>query len=132
MNISKHQIDDLNAVISVDLQPEDYQGRVNQVLRNYQKTAKVPGFRPGNVPTGMIKKMYGKAVLVEELNRLLSEELGKYIYENKIEVLGSPLPKRTSEEQPFEEGRNFKFEYEIGLAPAIDVKFLQLKFLTTW
>ena len=122
MNISKHQIDDLNAVISVDLQPEDYQGRVNQVLRNYQKTAKVPGFRPGNVPTGMIKKMYGKAVLVEELNRLLSEELGKYIYENKIEVLGSPLPKRTSEEQPFEEGRNFKFEYEIGLAPAIDVK----------
>ena len=96
MNISKSQIDDLNAIISIELKPEDYQGRVNTVLRNYVKTAKVPGFRPGHVPIGMVKKMYGKAVLVEELNRMLSEELGKYIYSNKIEVLGSPLPKRAS------------------------------------
>src|SRR5437868_3380548 len=98
MNISKSQIDDLNAIISIELAPDDYQGRINTVLRNYVKTAKVPGFRPGHVPIGMVKKMYGKAVLVEELNRLLSEELGKYIYSNKIEVLGSPLPKRSSEE----------------------------------
>lgn len=122
MNITKSQIDDLNAVISVELQPEDYQGKVNQVLRSYQKTAKVPGFRPGHVPAGMIKKMYGKAVLVEELNNILSQELGKYIYENKIEILGSPLPKRNTDDQQFEEGKSFKFEYEIGLAPAVDVK----------
>ncbi len=121
MNISKSQIDDLNAIISIELKPEDYQGRVNSVLRNYVKTAKVPGFRPGHVPIGMVKKMYGKAVLVEELNRLLSEELGKYIYSNKIEVLGSPLPKRASDDVIFEDGRDFKFEYEVGLAPAFTV-----------
>lgn len=122
MNISKNQIDDLNAVISIELLPEDYQGRVNSVLRNYVKTAKVPGFRPGHVPIGMVKKMYGKAVLVEELNRILSEELGKYIYANKIEVLGSPLPRRSSEDLVFEDGRDFKFEYEVGLAPTFTVK----------
>ena len=121
MNISKSQIDDLNAIISIELKPEDYQGRVNTVLRNYVKTAKVPGFRPGHVPIGMVKKMYGKAVLVEELNRMLSEELGKYIYSNKIEVLGSPLPKRASSEIIFEDGRDFKFEYEVGLAPSFNV-----------
>lgn len=122
MNISKNQIDDLNAIISIELTPEDYQGRVNSVLRNYVKTAKVPGFRPGHVPIGMVKKMYGKAVLVEELNRLLSEELGKYIYTNKIEVLGSPLPKKSSDDLAFEDGRDFKFEYEVGLAPSFEVK----------
>ena len=121
MNISKNQIDDLNAVISIELIPEDYQPRVNTVLRNYVKTAKVPGFRPGHVPIGMVKKMYGKAVLVEELNKLLSDNLGKFIFENKIEVLGSPLPKRSSDDLVFEEGRNFKFEYEVGLAPTFEV-----------
>lgn len=122
MNISKNNIDELNAIISIEVQPDDYQGRVNNVLRNYVKTAKVPGFRPGHVPIGMVKKMYGKAVLIEELNRILSEELGKYIFENKLEVLGSPLPKATPEGQIFEEGKDFKFEYEVGLAPAFAVK----------
>ena len=122
MNIEKNQVSDLNAIISIELQPEDYQGRVNNVLRNYLKTAKIPGFRPGHVPMGMIKKMYGKAVLIEELNRLLSEELGKYIFENKIEVLGSPLPMPTPQGQNFEEGKIFKFEYEVGLAPSLTVK----------
>lgn len=122
MIISKAQIDDLNAIISIELQPDDYQGRVNTVLRNYVKTAKIPGFRPGHVPIGMVKKMYGKGVLVEELNRILSEELGKYIFENKIQVLGSPLPKPNAVGQSFEEGKDFKFEYEVGIAPDFTVK----------
>ena len=73
MNITKQQLDDLNAVVKIELQPADYQDRVSQVIRQYQKTASVPGFRPGKVPAGIIKKMYGKAVLVDELNKLLSD-----------------------------------------------------------
>ena len=106
MNITKQQVDDLNAVVKIELQPDDYQERVSQVIRQYQKTASVPGFRPGKVPTGIIKKMYGKAVLVDELNKLLSESLGKYIYDNKLEVIGTPLPKKSEKDQAFEEGKD--------------------------
>src|SRR3982751_2764656 len=99
MNITKENIDPLNAVIKINLTPEDYKSRVDAVVRKYQKTANVPGFRPGMVPTGMIKKMYGKAILVDELNNLLSETLGKYIFDNKIDVIGNPLPKKSDQEQ---------------------------------
>ncbi|MBP6401465.1 MAG: trigger factor [Bacteroidia bacterium] len=121
MNITKQQVDDLNAVVKIELQPDDYQERVSQVIRQYQKTASVPGFRPGKVPTGIIKKMYGKAVLVDELNKLLSESLGKYIYDNKLEVIGTPLPKKSEKDQAFEEGKDFEFLYELGIAPHVEV-----------
>ncbi len=127
MNITKQQLDDLNAVVKIELQPADYQDRVSQVIRQYQKTASVPGFRPGKVPAGIIKKMYGKAVLVDELNKLLSESLGKYIYENKLDVIGTPLPKQSEKEQAFEEGKEFEFLYELGIAPAIEVNMPKKK-----
>jgi trigger factor len=122
MNISKQHVSDLNAIITIEVQPADYQERVNKLVKQYQKSAKVPGFRPGHVPAGMIRKMYGKSMLVDELNQLLSETIGQYIYDNKLEVIGSPLPKKRGEEQVFEEGNNFVFDYEIGLAPTFDVK----------
>lgn len=122
MNISKHQISDLNAIITIEVTPADYQDRVNKLIKQYQKTAKVPGFRPGHVPAGMVRKMFGKSLLVDELNQLLSESLGKYIYDEKLEVIGSPLPRKRDEEQVFEEGRNFVFDYEIGIAPSFEVK----------
>ncbi len=122
MNISKQNVSDLVAVISVEVQPSDYQGRIEKQIKQYQKTANVPGFRPGHVPIGMIKKMYGKSLLVEELNKLLSESLGKYIYDSKLEVIGSPLPKRRNDNQEFEDGKNFTFDYEVGLSPTFELK----------
>lgn len=121
MNISKHQHDDLTAIIKVELQPADYQQRVNDVIKKYAKTANIPGFRPGHVPIGMVKKMYGTSVMLEELNKLVSENLGKYIFDNKIEIIGSPLPKQGDTEMVLEDGRNFEFLYEIGLAPKFNV-----------
>jgi trigger factor len=122
MNISKHQQDDLTAIIKVELQPADYQQRVNDVIKKYAKTASIPGFRPGHVPVGMVKKMYGTSVLLEELNKMVSENLGKYIFDNKIEIIGSPLPKQGETELVLEDGRNFEFLYEIGLAPTFKVE----------
>lgn len=128
MNISKEHIDDLNAVVKIELKPEDYQSRVNDVIKNYQRSVSVPGFRPGKVPAGIIKKMYGKAVLVEELNKILSESLGKYIYETKLEVIGSPLPVKGEKDQVFEDGASFEFLYELGIAPKFSVNLPKDKF----
>lgn len=127
MNITKENIDALNAVVKINLTPEDYKPRVDKVIKKYQKTANIPGFRAGMVPAGVIKKMYGKAVLVDELNNLLSETLGTYIYENKINVIGNPLPKKSDKEQIFEEGQNFEFLYEVGIAPDVEIKFPKTK-----
>ncbi len=123
MDITKEQIDALNAVVKIHITPEDYKPRVDAVIKKYQKTANIPGFRAGMVPVGVIKKMYGKSVLVEELNSLLSETLGKYIYDNKIDVIGNPLPKKSEKEQVFEEGQNFEFLYELGIAPEVEITF---------
>ena len=121
MNITKENIDALNAVVKIQVEPADYQSRVNEVIKKYQRTATIPGFRPGKTPTGVIKKMYGKSVMIEELNKLLSESLGKYIYDNKLDVLGSPLPKSTQQEDGWEDGKSFEFLYELGMAPEFEV-----------
>ena len=121
MNISKRQNGELNAIITIEVKPEDYQPRVDKTIKNYTKTANIPGFRPGHVPAGIIKKRLGKEVLVEELNRILGEELMNYLRENKIDVLGSPLPVEANEQFTFEEGKNFSFDYEIGIAPVVNV-----------
>ncbi|MCC7233446.1 MAG: trigger factor [Bacteroidia bacterium] len=121
MNISKEQVSPLNAIVTIELQPEDYQPRVNEVIRKYQHTASIPGFRPGKVPAGLIRKMYGKSLLLEELNKLLSESLGKYISENNLNVLGSPLPKTGEQTPEFQDGNKFEFSYELGIAPDFDL-----------
>ena len=124
MNFTKENIDQLNAVVKVKLGPEDYQSKVDTTLKNYQKKANMPGFRPGKVPAGMIKKMYGKSVLVDEINKLLSDSLYKYISENNLEILGNPLPK--AEEEliiDWDNQKEFEFAYDLGLAPQFTVKF---------
>src|SRR5690349_1756990 len=117
MNISKRQNGDLNAIITIEVKPEDYQPRVEETIKSYRKSASIPGFRPGHVPAGIIKKKFGKEVLVEELNRLLGEELLNYLRENKIDVLGTPMPVNTPDQLTIEEGKDFRFDYEVGLAP---------------
>ncbi|WP_459211381.1 trigger factor [Aquimarina rhabdastrellae] len=130
MNISKEQLDDLNAVITVDIAKEDYSEKVDKVLKDYRKNANIPGFRKGHVPMGLVKKQYGKAVLVDEVNKLLQEALNKYLVEEKLDVLGNPLPK---EQENFDwDAENYSFEFELGLAPKFDVVFSGDKAITQY
>lgn len=125
MNITQEKIGDLNALVTIDIQPEDYREKVENAVRSYRKKARIPGFRPGMVPAGHIKKLYGKSILLEEINNLLSESLNNYITENKLEILGQPLPRAGEEEKEYNwdfEDR-FDFSYELGLAPDIEVGF---------
>ena len=120
MNITQERIDDLNALLKVQVSAADYQDKVDAVIQNYRKTANVPGFRKGKVPVGQIKKMYGKAILVEEVNKLIQEGIYNYITENNVEVLGNPLP--TTKEVDWDNTSDFDFEFEMGLSPAFEVK----------
>lgn len=124
MNISKRQTGDLNAVITIELKPEDYQPKVDETIKSYRKSANIPGFRPGHVPAEIIRKKFGKEVLVEELNKILGRELVNYLTENKIDVLGSPLPIQSPDSLTLEEGKNFIFDYEIGIAPEINTQLV--------
>src|SRR5579875_3217855 len=99
MDITQEKIDDLNSVLTIRISQEDYQSKVEKAIKEQAKKAKLPGFRPGMVPPAHIKKMYGKSILVDEINHLLSDSLNNYITENKLEVLGQPLPKRDDEKE---------------------------------
>ncbi|MBW3518195.1 trigger factor [Flavobacterium sp. NKUCC04_CG] len=119
MNITRNNVDALNAIVTVELAKEDYQGNVDQVLANYRKNANVPGFRKGAVPMSLIMKQYGKAVLFEEVNKVLQEKLNAYLAEEKLDLLGNPLPKVTDN---FDwEADTLKFDFELGLAPDFTV-----------
>jgi len=122
MNVVREDVDALNAIIKVVVSPEDYQGKVKEALNKYRKTAKIPGFRPGHIPMGLIEKQYGKSVLSEELNKTVNSSLQAFISENKIEILGHPIPAKDNEfKGDFEKPAEFEFKYEIGLAPTFEV-----------
>lgn len=128
MNITKEQIDDLNAIVKVAITKEDYQDKVDTILSDYRKSANVPGFRKGHVPMGLIKKQYGKAVLVDEVNKLLQDNLNKYLTEEKLDVLGNPLPKQ---QDNFDwDNEELAFEFELGLAPDFEVPLKTKKPIT--
>jgi trigger factor len=123
MNITKENIDDLNAVLKVEISKPDYEEKVESVLRDYRKKANIKGFRPGMVPIGLVKKMYGKAVQVDEINKLVTESIQKYLSDEKIEILGDPLPKPDENEKiNFDTQENFTFSFELGLAPSFEIK----------
>lgn len=118
MNITQEKIDKLNAVLTIKLKPEDYTPRVEKAIKEQAKKAKIAGFRPGMVPPSHIKRMYGKSILVDEVNSLLSDSLSKYITENNLDVLGQPLPKFKDDVNfNWDYTDNFEFNYELGLAP---------------
>ncbi len=128
MNISKEQLDELNAVVTVDITKDDYSDKVEKILKDYRKNANIPGFRKGHVPMGLVKKQYGKAVLVDEVNKLLQDALNKYLTEEKLDVLGNPLPK---EKEDFDwDAENYSFEFELGLAPKFEVNLSGKKAIT--
>jgi len=128
MNIQKEQIDELNAIVKVAITKDDYSDKVDKILKDYKKQANIPGFRKGQVPMGLIKKQYGKAVLVDEVNKLLQDNLNKYLTEEKLDVLGNPLPKQ---QDNFNwEAEDFSFEFELGLAPNFEVALKTKKAIT--
>lgn len=123
MNITRENVDELNAVLKVEVQKDDYDNRVNEVLKDYRKKANIKGFRPGNVPIGLIRKMYGSSVKLEEINKIVSEKLSSYITDEKLEILGDPLPKVDENLNiDIENQDDFEFSFEIGLAPEFEVK----------
>jgi len=125
MNISRENLDDLNAVIRIGIEPVDYQAKVDAALAEYRKKARFDGFRPGKVPPGLVKKMYGKSIQADEIQRLLSDTLNSYIHENKLKVLGEPLPNINSPEIDWDSQETFEFHFDIAMAPDIELKIDQ-------
>jgi trigger factor len=128
MQITKENLDNLNAVVKIDIEQNDYSQKVDKILKDYRKTANIPGFRKGHVPMGMIKRQYGQAVLADEVNKLIQESLNNYLNEEKLDILGNPIPK---EQENFSwENNDYTFEFEIGLAPEINIDFNNKKAIT--
>jgi trigger factor len=119
MNIVKEDINNTHAVIRIKIAPEDWKPKVDKTLKDYRKTANIPGFRPGMVPMSIISKRYGKAILVEEINTLLSDNLSKYIKENELRVVGEPLPMENNVD--FDKEVEHEFGFEVGLVPDFTV-----------
>jgi trigger factor len=122
MNILQENIDTLNAVLKVQLTPEDYKPQVDDAIRKYKKKASMPGFRPGHVPENLVRKMYGKSLLVDELNRIVADSVDKFIAENKLNVLGNPMPKPDNDfEMNWDKPENFEFAFDLALAPEVNL-----------
>ncbi|WP_114783361.1 trigger factor [Botryobacter ruber] len=115
MNITLNQTDSTNAQLKVVLEEADYAPKVDQQVKEYSKKAQIKGFRPGKVPAGLIKKMYGKSILVEQINKLLQDEISKYIRENDVKILGEPLPAESQSAIDWDNQKDFEFDYEVGL-----------------
>ena len=120
MNISKEQIDALNGVITLVIDKNDYQKNVDDALNNYRKNASVPGFRKGHLPMGIVKKQYGRAIQVDEVNKLISDSLNKFIQDEKLQLLGQPIPKEDAPQVDWD-GDSHTFVFEIGLAPEFSI-----------
>lgn len=122
MNIVQENIDSLNAVLRVQLKPEDYKPKVDEAIRKYKKKVNMPGFRPGHVPESLVRKMYGKSVLADELNRLVADSVDRFIQENNLKVLGNPLPKPENDFEPdWEKPSDFEFAFDMALAPPVEL-----------
>jgi trigger factor len=123
MNVTQESTGDLTAVVKIELVKEDYENQVNTVLKDYQRKASMPGFRPGKVPMGMIRKMYGKAVLAEEVNKVISDSLQNYMTENDIKTLGHPLPNEDKQKMiDFDTQDSFDFFFDIAMQPEVNIE----------
>ncbi len=123
MSVIQNNIDLVNATLTVKVSKEDYSEKYDKALKIARKKINVPGFRVGMAPMGMVKKMYGPTILVDEINKIVSEELYNYINENKLNILGEPLPNENSKVDAFNEGDDFEFVFDIALAPEFKVEW---------
>lgn len=127
MNITLNKTEGQNAKLTVNLQEADYAARVDEQIKDYSKKANIKGFRPGKVPAGLIRKMYGKGILVESINQLLHESVTNYIKENKVRILGEPLPDRIDDNAiDWETQKDFEFSYDLGLLPEFELPLDQV------
>ena len=118
MNVSMQNVDQVSALLTVNIEKADYQERVEKVLKKYRQQANIPGFRKGMVPMSLIKKQFGKAVMAEEVDKLMQEKVNEYIRENKVNMLGMPLPNEEKMQTiDFDTQENFEFVFDIALAP---------------
>ncbi|MGD0711310.1 MAG: trigger factor [Bacteroidales bacterium] len=126
MNITQEKIDELNSILKIEVTEDDYQQKVDKVLKDYQKKMNLPGFRPGKVPFTVVKKMYGKAMMVDEINKVVIDSMYNYFDQNKIDVLGNPLPnKEKSTDIDWDTQKNFEFFFDIGLKPEFETEALE-------
>ena len=118
MNISLQNVDKVSALLTLKLEKADYQARVEKTLKTYRQKANIPGFRPGMVPMSLIKKQFGKSVLVEEVDKMMQEKVNEYIRDNKVNMLGMPLPNEEKMKPiDFDTQEDFEFVFDIALAP---------------
>ena len=125
MKVSHEKIDEVNAKITVNLTPEDYNPIVDKTIKDQAKKASMPGFRPGKVPASHIRRLYGQSILVDEVNRLVSEEVNKHLTDSKINYLGNPLPIEDEGQADYKWDfkDNFAFSLELGVAPEVTNPF---------
>ncbi|MFN5183786.1 MAG: trigger factor [Bacteroidota bacterium] len=119
MDIRKEQVDDLNAIVTIKVGPGDYNENYEKAIKKAQHQVALPGFRPGKVPSALIKKRFGKSILLEELNKIISDSLNNYISDNKIEILGNPMPKADGNQIDLDHPGDFEFSFELGLSPEL-------------
>jgi trigger factor len=132
MNITRENIDSLNATVRIDIVKTDYEEKVEKKLREYKRTANLKGFRPGHVPFPMIKKLYGPSVIVDEINKIVSENLSEFIKNEKIDILGDPMPKNDATSFDPENSEEFSFTFELGLSPEFEVNLTKKQKLTRY
>ena len=123
MNISLDKQDELNSVIKIHLTQEDYKSNVDAELKKVHRSMSLPGFRPGKAPFEIVRKRYGKTILIDELNKILQDSLYKYLSENKVRFLGNPIPKDNHQHPDWDNPTDFDFEYEIGHVPEFEIQF---------
>jgi trigger factor len=122
MNIVKENTGELSALLRINLVADDYQPQIEKVLKEQQRKASMPGFRPGKVPFSLMKKMYGKSVMVDEINKMLNETIYNYLKDNNIDILGNPLPSEEhTPEIDWDNQTEFEFCYELGLLPKVEI-----------
>ena len=122
MQVNQSELKDLKAVVTLTIEPADYQEEVAKQLKEVRRKAQMPGFRPGMVPAGLVKKMYGKGILADVLNKLVGEHLQKHIEDNKIQILGDPLPSEESPKIDLDNEDTFTFLFDIAVAPEFEAK----------
>ncbi len=128
MQITKNNVDELNATLTIKLEPADYQPKVDTALKTQAKKANLKGFRPGTVPVALVKKMYGKSVLAEEINKLISDSIYGYLKENNVEILGNPLPSlNNTDKADFDNPGEMEFFFDLGLAPQFNINLSDIK-----
>ena len=120
MEISKKQIDDLNVEMTLTLKAEDYADLEKKRLSAYRKNADIKGFRKGMVPMQLVQRLYGDQALYEAVNRIVSEQLDKFIKDNELHILGEPLASESQKENSWKSGDDFEFKFDMGLSPKLD------------